>query len=301
MIVAGVAFLILGLLCGVAGFLYYRNNGFLWEPNDRITSDTDLFTQKTVYTANPPANRKVGGIIILVFGAFFLVAGAIAFVRAEIGPKDIVIDGVDISFPCTYQDIQALGFDIEEGQEIVEIKGTSNSYNRSGKTYTVVDDSGRSFEIRFENDTTERLMATECRIYEMTFEYAPPKNMYADMSPYSSYGNTYFAYQQMGLSQEQINDAMEDYNDFLERQSEYYENYEILNSPKLTLSNDVNSDMSKAQVEGIMGNGQIHGFVTTSSSYHAVKDYTITRGSKYFTVTITYVTKDEIAKITISQ
>lgn len=285
----GIGLLIIGVICGLSGLLYYRRYGYLWKvENDSITQIDDS-----------EGCNNYGGINALIIGIIFLVLGTVILIKSIAGPKDITIEGVHISFPCTYLDIQAMGFDIEEGQEIVELKGTESYYNRSGKTYTVVDDNGRRFKIRFENDEEEPKLATSCKIYEMSFEYAPPENIYEGMS---GTGFLYNSWQQdMNMDPEQLQEAMENYNNLIEEKQEYYENYEILNSPKLTLSNNVDSDMTQSQVEGIMGKGQSPTVMVVNSEYHTTREYYMSTSDKRLKVTITYVTKDQIAKITISQ
>lgn len=295
----GIGFLIVGLVCGIYGIMYYRQHGFLWESEAKkkveIETETDE-VNNSLYDIT--ADSGYGGISALVVGALFLVLGTVLLITSIIGPKDINIDGMDISFPCTYLDIQAMGFDIEEGQEIEELKGTTSAYNRHGKTYTVVDANGRKFKIRFENDEEETRLATSCKIYEMSFEYAPPNNIYDEMS---GYGYLYSSWQDLEMTPEEREEAIAIYNNMVEEKKEYYDNYEILNSPKITLNNDVDSDMTRQEVEAIMGNGKSPSVVTYSSDYYATREYYLSTGEKRSMVTITYVTKDEIAKITISQ
>ena len=289
----GVGLLIIGLVCGLLALQYYRRYGAIWQSDEEKN-------EKVKYSIieDSQSQNKYGGVIALVIGLIFLVLGTVYLVKTMTGPKDITIEGIGVSLPCTYLDIQAMGFDIEEGQEIVEIKGMPNNYSRYGETYTVVDDSGRRFEIRFENDSNEPMMATSCKIYEMSFEYAPPKNIYEGMS---GYGTVYSGWlQYSGVTQEQYDEDMQSYDAYIEEKKEYYENYEILNSPKITLGNDVNSDMTQGQVEGIMGNGTTPTIMVVSAEYHTTREYYMYTGSKRYKVSITYLTKDEIAMLTIS-
>lgn len=295
----GIGFLIVGLVCGIYGIAYYRQHGFLLGLEAKKKTEIETETDKannSLYDIT--ADSGYGGISALVVGTLFLVLGTVLIITSITGPKDINIDGMDISFPCTYLDIQAMGFDIEEGQEIVEIRGTTSSYNRKGKTYTVVDDSGRRFKIRFENDEEESKIATSCKIYEMTFEYAPPRNRYEGII--SSYNSIEFWHPDLEMTPEQIEQANQNHQEYMEEMYEYYENYEILNSPKITLRNKVNSDMTQAEVEAIMGYGKYSG-ISTSLSYDSVKEYSMTTGTKSCKIIITYVTKDEIAEIRITQ
>ncbi|MBO5387074.1 MAG: hypothetical protein J6A59_02915 [Lachnospiraceae bacterium] len=291
----GVIFLIIGLACGVYGIKYFRQHGFLWERK----LETEEKEPKRYSIFEDTSDKKYGGMGALVVSVLFLVLGAVVLIRTLTGHGDISIEGIDISLPCTYLDIQSMGFDIEEGQEIEEIKGTTSSYNRHGATYTVVDDKGRRFEVRFENDDEEDKLATSCNIYELRFEYAPPNNIYDDMQ---GYGALYNSWQyDLEMTPEEREQAQERYNSMIEEKQEYYDNYEILDSPDITLGNNVNSDMTRLEVEAILGAGKSPIVSAYTSEYYATREYYMSTGGERLKITITYLTKDEIAKIRISQ
>lgn len=286
---SGFILVFMAVLLGIIGFLSYRHYKFMWT----WSRERRLYTDSVVPTARFVKRRKIEGVIILTLATVFLVVGIVLVIMSRVEFKALTIEGNEISLPCTYEDIQAMGYELEEGQEIVEIRGTDNSYNRNGKDYYVVNDKGQKFQIRFENSEPEDKVATECKIYKMTFEYAAPKNVYQDtLDNYYSY--SYNLQTAMGLSQEEINQIMEDYR---ERASEFEENNKPMNSPSITLRNGVSSGMSEARVASIMGNGEGLGF--TTAYYDKQRRYYMSCGEDTILVTISYVTKDKIASITL--
>lgn len=50
------------------------------------------------------------------------------------------------------------------------------------------------------------------------------------------------------MTPEEREQAQERYNSMIEEKQEYYDNYEILDSPDITLGNNVNSDMTRLEV-----------------------------------------------------
>ena len=95
------------------------------------------------------------------------------------------------------------------------------------------------------------------------------------------------------MSQEEINETVENMN---QRAEEFEERNKPMNSPKITLDNGVSSRMDEASVIAIMGAGVKGSY---SQSYYKTSNYVMKYGDEIFQITISYVSKDKIAKITI--
>lgn len=283
----GIAFILNALIyagCGVAAIKLIDRS---WRTSRERKMNPDLEGPSGSYIKN----RKFGGAILFTLAGICMLFAIIELSVSSTKGTPLSIEGEEMKFPCTYSDIQAMGYELVAGQEIVEIKGTNNSLVRSGQTYKVVNDSGKEFEIRFENNTPETKLATECYIYEMTFEYAAPKNPYGDMSTSSYLYSSQL--QELGMSQDEINQTLEDMSQKAEK---FEEQNKPMNSPKITLDNGVSSCMDQKDVTGIMGSGTKGSY---TQYYHNTSKYVMKYGDEYFQITISYVSKDKIAKITI--
>ena len=120
-----------------------------------ISSETEFSTEDVTQeetTAAPVDDKGVG-------------AGSGMFSGTEWQSFQIEVDGTVITLPCTYADIQNLGYslsDDENGDEQIEPNNyTSSVYVQMG---------GREFSVCFYNDTAETKKLTECKIYALRFD-----------------------------------------------------------------------------------------------------------------------------------
>lgn len=271
-------------VCGIVSCILIERS---WGRSRERRLNPDLERPSSDYVRN----RKIGGAILFIMAGVCVFFAIIQFSVSFTSGAPLSIEGSEMKFPCTYSDIQAMGYELVEGQEIVEIQGTDNSFNRKGETYNVVNDKGQEFQIRFENNTPESKLATDCYVYEMTFEYAAPKNPYGSVSTNSYLYNSQL--QEMGMSSDEIEEFTNDMN---QRAEDFEEYNKPMNSPRITLDNGVTSSMSEADVKAIMKEGQKG---TYSQSYYSTRKYVMKYGDERILVTITFVDKNTIAKITL--
>ena len=282
------------ILCFIGGLALFKFNRYIWD----LRHEKYYNVPGHVITREYVKKSRIGGLLLMVSSAVMFAVAIYLLVEVKLGFTVVTIEGKNFTLPCSYEDIQAIGYHIEEGQEIETLTGSEEAYKRKGVTYTVVNDRGRKFEIRFENDTSGKKLATECKIYEMSFEYASPDNPYDGMM--FNYTNNYLA-DQLGLSPEELEQANSDYIDYINEQSDYVENYEILNSPKIALSNGINSAMSKTQVVNAAGSGSTPNVSVASLYYDETREYSYRVGYTNVKVSITYVSGGKIAKIHIER
>lgn len=78
---------------------------------------------------------------------------------------EMTINGTVIKVPCTFADIEALGFKLEDSDASEELE--ANHYTT---TCYAENDEGQTIGIRFSNDTDETLPITECSVYGVSFD-----------------------------------------------------------------------------------------------------------------------------------
>jgi hypothetical protein len=73
----------------------------------------------------------------------------------------VELDGKKLKIPCTYSDMEELGYHIDSSEEIEIIRATTKNIKKYN-TYIVANNEGKEIKVTFENrDETDKL-ATEC-------------------------------------------------------------------------------------------------------------------------------------------
>lgn len=108
------------------------------------------------------ANQRMKAVIYIILGVVLII---LSISMSVTGAKGYVveIDGNKLKIPCTYSDIEALGYRIDTSEEIETLRATSKNIKNSS-TYTVKNEEGKEFKITFENRGDEDRPATECEL-----------------------------------------------------------------------------------------------------------------------------------------
>lgn len=152
---------ILLILSGIGfiahGIFLKKNPDFAWEHS----------WEKRRYVEDdaPPTKRyyeyQKGSIAFSVAIGCLLIFFTTLFLLMNIEKYVVEINGEELKLPCSYSDVQKLGFSIESDQEIRTVEKWDS------RTYVVVNDAGEEMKITFENDSDTEKTATACKITEI--------------------------------------------------------------------------------------------------------------------------------------
>lgn len=114
------------------------------------------------------ANQKIGAVVNIIIGVALILV-SVSMSVTEIRGYVVEIDGEELKVPCTYSDMEALGYQIDPAEEIKVLHATSKNI-KNGASYTVTNSEGKEITIRFENRGGGDLPATECEIIAIKVE-----------------------------------------------------------------------------------------------------------------------------------
>lgn len=114
------------------------------------------------------ANQKIEAVVNIIIGVAIILV-SISMSVTEIRGYVVEIDGEELKVPCTYSDMEALGYQIDPAEEIKVLHATSKNI-KNGASYTVTNSEGKEIAIRFENRGGGDLPATECEIIAIKVE-----------------------------------------------------------------------------------------------------------------------------------
>lgn len=147
-----------GIVLVVIGIIIYNNPDMEWN----WSISRRLYLKGGEPTELYYKHQKASGVVCIIFGIGLILWVIISAVDFSKG-YEIKIDNQSISLPCTYSEIEAIGYKIDSKEEIKSLSGSEgNDY--STVSYTVKNDKGKEFEIKLENDSTESKLATDCTV-----------------------------------------------------------------------------------------------------------------------------------------
>ena len=106
--------------------------------------------------------QRLRAIAFIIFGVVMIIV-SISMSATRVRGYVVEIDGNELKIPCTYSDIEALGYQIDPYEEIETLRATSKNLKNSS-TYVVRNAEGKEIKITFENRGEEDRLATECEL-----------------------------------------------------------------------------------------------------------------------------------------
>lgn len=149
---------ILLILCGI-GFIGY---GIFLKKNPDFAWEYSLEKRRYVEDDAPPTARyyeyqKASVIFSILIGTFLIFFTSL-FMLMSIEKYVVEINGNELKLPCSYSDIEELGFTIVSDKEI----RTLEKYD--SVSYTAINAVGEELKITFENNGDTEKLATDCKI-----------------------------------------------------------------------------------------------------------------------------------------
>lgn len=149
---------ILLILCGI-GFISYgvfikKNPDFVWEHS---WERRQYVEDGTPPTARYYEHQKFSIAFCIAIGTL-LVFFTSLFMLMSIEKYVVKINGNELKIPCSYSNIQELGFTIDSDKEITTLK------KYDSVSYTAINAAGEEIKITFENNRDTEKLATDCKV-----------------------------------------------------------------------------------------------------------------------------------------
>lgn len=159
-------FFVIWIVCGIAlvifGCYIFKHPETMWN----LSLSRRWYLKGGEPTELYYINQKIGAVVNILLGIAIIFA-SIGMSVTEIRGYVVRIDGEELKIPCTYADMEALGYEIDPAEEIGVLHATSKN-NKNGASYTVTNSEGKEITIRFENRGGGDKPATECEIIAIT-------------------------------------------------------------------------------------------------------------------------------------
>lgn len=187
-------FFVLWILCGIAlvvfGCYIFKHPDTMWN----LSLSRRWYLKGGEPTELYYTNQKIGAVVDIIIGIAIILA-SIGMSVTEIRGYVVRIDGEELKIPCTYADMETLGYEIDPAEEIEVLRATDKNL-KNGFTYVVKNPEGKEITIRFENRDAVDKPATECEIIAITVksETGPQINLPNDIK--------------LGMSREDVESVM---------------------------------------------------------------------------------------------
>ncbi|MBQ8596357.1 MAG: hypothetical protein IJ409_01075 [Lachnospiraceae bacterium] len=152
----------LGIIVIGIGIFLYKNPGIIWE----LSWERRRFLKGGEPTDHYYSYQKTRGVIFIALGIIMIIV-SISMWSTEAKGYVVKIDGNDLKIPCTYADVEALGYQIDPAEEIETLRATSKNIKNSS-TFVVKNVEGKEMTITFENRGDVDKAATECELIAIT-------------------------------------------------------------------------------------------------------------------------------------
>lgn len=155
--VYGLSILIGIVLIGI-GIYTFKHPDFRWK----ISLSRRWYLKGGEPTDLYYENQRMGAVAYIFIGVIMILL-SISMSVTKAGGYVVEIDGNELRMPCTYSDMEALGYQIDPEEEIETLRATSKNLKNSS-TYTVKNAEGKEIIVTFENRGEEDRKATECEL-----------------------------------------------------------------------------------------------------------------------------------------
>ena len=149
---------VLGVVCIASGIVALKFPDLEWKLN---------LTRAFFVKGGEPSEfyytmQRAGAVLGIFFGAILMIV-SLSLMASGIRGYVVKVDGEKLKIPCTYEEVQALGYWIDPSVT-VKVLGAYNGSVKNQVAYTVKNAAGKEMEITFENREAEELPATECTV-----------------------------------------------------------------------------------------------------------------------------------------
>ena len=151
-------FIMIGIIMIVGGFFLYKHPDIMWK----LSLARRWYLKDGEPTELYYSSRRLGAVFYIIFGIVMIIL-SISMSVTEARGYVLEIDGEELKIPCTYADMEALGYQIDPAEEIRTLRATGSN-NKESSTYIVRNAEGKEIKITIENRGDEDRIATECEL-----------------------------------------------------------------------------------------------------------------------------------------
>ncbi len=161
--------IVVGILTLVFGIFEYNHPELAWE----LSLSRRLFVHGGEPTNYYYETQRKGAIVLILIGGGVSIAALIIGVMANIG-YSVHVDEFVLKLPCTYSEIEEMGYEIEPDATTRTVSA-SNNFSNYHISYTARNAEGKEIKIYFENRTNEEQRVLDCEVVgiEAEFEDGP--------------------------------------------------------------------------------------------------------------------------------
>ena len=153
-----------GIVLILIGVYTLKHLDFMWN----ISWERRWFVKGGEPTEHYYTHQRLSAVTQIIIGALMIIM-SISMIGTQIKGYVVKIDWKELKMPCTYSDIEALGYHIDSSEEIKVIHATTKNI-KNYATYTVKNAEGKEFVVTFENRGETDKLATECELIAIKVE-----------------------------------------------------------------------------------------------------------------------------------
>lgn len=160
-------FIIIGMVLIGLGIVIHKYPDFMWE----FSFERRWYVKGGEPTEHYYTVQRLRSVTNIIIGVLMIIV-CISMIATDVKGYVVELDGKELKIPCTYSEIEELGYHIDSTEEIKTIRATTKNI-KNYATYIVTNTEGKEIKVTFENrDETDKL-ASEC---DLVAVYVTTKN-----------------------------------------------------------------------------------------------------------------------------
>lgn len=148
-------FIIGGIIFAITGFVMYKFPDLDWI----LSLKRALYVKDGQPTEFYYSMQKFWAIAFMILGPVLSIAGTVDLIWGNSTTYDFLIDGKELSIPCDYDELKAIGYRMDSAEEGKILKAGDSSY-----MHRAVDENGKVIVIALKNRSSKDRTKAECDV-----------------------------------------------------------------------------------------------------------------------------------------
>ena len=146
----------IGIVLIGLGIVIHKYPNFMWE----FSFERRWYVKGGEPTEHYYTVQRIRAVTNIIIGVIMILV-CISMIATDVKGYVVELDGKELKIPCTYSDMEELGYHIDSTEEIKTIRATTKNI-KNFATYIVTNNEGKEIKITFENRDEIDKPATEC-------------------------------------------------------------------------------------------------------------------------------------------